>query len=232
MSLPDDSIFNDIAASTNEGNRNDTGANPAPPTDREKASLFPALILEATAFTRKQLIHPELPQLALAGRSNVGKSSLINALAGRKALAKVSATPGKTRSINYYRLRDSECFLVDLPGYGYAKCSHAERDKWGELLQYYCANTPGLKALVLLLDARLTPQKADKELLAYAARLALPVLAVLTKADKCSKKELTATIRSWEALAGKGSLLATSARSRAGLSELGERILDILGMSG
>jgi GTP-binding protein len=81
------------------------------------------LTLAATAFTREQLIHPETSQAALAGRSNVGKSSLINALAGRKALAKVSAVPGKTRSINYYQLGPAMCFLVDLPGYGYARCS-------------------------------------------------------------------------------------------------------------
>lgn len=190
--------------------------------------VFPGLQLEATAFTRGQLLYPGHAQAALAGRSNVGKSSLINALAGRKALAKVSATPGKTRSINYYRLQGTEAFLVDLPGYGYAKCSHEERKKWGELLQYYFQHTPGLKTLVLLLDARLSPQKADKELMAYAMGLGIPLLAVLTKADKCGKKELAATLRAWEALAGKSALMVTSSRSRAGVAELGQRIAAVL----
>ena len=190
--------------------------------------VLPALLLEATAFTRGQLVHADAPQIALAGRSNVGKSSLVNALAGRKALAKVSATPGKTRSVNYYRLQGTEAFLVDLPGYGYAKCSHEERKKWGELLQYYFQNTPGLKSLVVLLDARLSPQKADRELIAYASGLGLPLLAVLTKADKCSKKELAGTLRAWEPLTGKDALMVTSSRNRAGIKEFSSHIASLL----
>lgn len=197
---------------------------------KNSPAAFPGLSLEATAFNRKQLLDPAAPQVALAGRSNVGKSSLVNALAGRKSLAKISATPGKTRSINYYRIGATPAYLVDLPGYGYARCSQTEREKWAELLQYYFTHTPGLKALLLLLDARLSPQKADTELLAYAAGLSLPVLAVLTKADKCGKKELSGTVRAWEALVGRAHLLVSSARGRIGLEELGGRILDVAGV--
>lgn len=196
-----------------------------------RPGVRPALLLEATAFTRGQLIHPEAPQVALAGRSNVGKSSLINALAGRKALAKVSATPGKTRSINYYRLDrldGADAYLVDLPGYGYARCSQAERNKWAELLRHYLTDTPGLRALALLLDSRLSPQKADRELLAFASSVSLPVLPVLTKADKCGKKELTACRRAWEPLLEGGTLLISSARSRHGLDELWQALLRLL----
>lgn len=193
-----------------------------------QARTFPPLHLETTAFTRKQLVHPEARQIALAGRSNVGKSSLVNALAGRKALAKVSATPGKTRSINYYRIGETHTYLVDLPGYGFARCSQTERKAWGDLLQFYCTHTPGLQGLVLLLDARLQPQKTDIELVAFAGRLALPLVGVLTKADKCSKKELTATMRSWEPLLGGSSLLTSSARSRKGLESVWESILTLL----
>lgn len=188
---------------------------------------FPTLTLEATAFTRAQLIHPEEAQVALAGRSNVGKSSLINALAGRKALAKTSATPGKTRSINYYRIEGTTTCLVDLPGYGYARCSQAERNNWAALLHEYLTSTPGLRAMVLLLDARLTPQKLDKDLLAFAEGLGLPVLSVLTKADKCSKKELAACKRSWEALVGHN-ILVTSAQKKEGIAELWQHLLEIL----
>lgn len=193
-----------------------------------QTKTFPSLHLETTAFTRKQLVHPDAPQVALAGRSNVGKSSLVNALAGRKTLAKVSATPGKTRSINYYRIGETITYLVDLPGYGFARCSQSERKAWGDLLNYYCTHTQGLRGLVLLLDARLQPQKADKELAAFAAGLSLPLVGVLTKADKCSKKELAATARAWAPLMGESSLLVSSARSRKGLEGVWESILALL----
>ncbi len=198
------------------------------PSAQQPSAIFPELILECTAFTRTQLAHPRMPQVAFAGRSNVGKSSLINALAGRKKLAKVSAAPGKTRSINFYRVQGLEAYIVDLPGYGYARRSQSERDKWAELMHYYCGNTPGLRSLILLLDARLIPQKTDKELLAFAAGLSLPVTAVLTKGDKCGKKELAATVRAWEALIGNNALLVSSAHSKLGLEELGKRLLSLL----
>lgn len=181
---------------------------------------IPTLLLEATAFTLEQLIVPEAPQVALAGRSNVGKSSLLNALAGRKQLAKTSATPGKTRSINYYRVGGEEIFLVDLPGYGYAKCSMEERNKWARLLELYFRETPGLAALVLLIDSRLSPQSSDKEMLVFARSIQLPLIPVLTKTDKCSKRELQECIRAWGALVDKTELIATSSRDRSGLQEL------------
>ena len=190
------------------------------------------LTLEATAFNRGQLIEADAPQLALAGRSNVGKSSLVNALAGRKGLAKVSATPGKTRSINYYRVNADNAFLVDLPGYGYAKCSKEERNKWAALLDEYLRNTSGLTGLALLLDARLMPQQTDKEMLAFALSLGLPVLPVLTKADKCSKKELASCMRAWGALLDQDGIIATSAEKKRGLDELWLRMAAFLGIDG
>lgn len=189
---------------------------------------WPPLTLEATAFTKPQLIHPEAPQLAFAGRSNVGKSSLLNALAGRKGLAKVSGTPGKTRSINYYRIGEGPAYLVDLPGYGYARCSKEEQARWAALLQYYFRATPGLAGLMLLVDSRLSPQKADKDLLAYAASLSLPIIPVLTKIDKCGKKELAACVRAWGALVDGRDLVLTSAAGKKGIAELWEAILGYL----
>ena len=187
-----------------------------------------SLELEHTIYLTGQLREFDLPQIALAGRSNVGKSSLVNALAGRKALAKVSATPGKTRSVNYYRLDKADAYLVDLPGYGYAQCSQAERNKWAELLRHYLENTPGLRALVLLLDARLSPQKLDKELLTFAASCRLPVLPVLTKADKCAKKELDACRRAWEPFLERTAIITTSAKSKNGVDELWQALLQLL----
>lgn len=194
--------------------------------------VWPTLTLEATAFTQAQLIRSDAPQMALAGRSNVGKSSLVNALAGRKSLAKVSATPGKTRSVNYYLIGQGPAFLVDLPGYGYAKCGKEEQARWAALLEYYFRSTPGLAGLILLLDSRLSPQKADKDLLAFATSLSLPVIPVLTKSDKCGKKELAACERAWSALVDGTSLIATSSVGKKGISELWQAIQRYLDRNG
>lgn len=182
--------------------------------------MYPTLELEATAYTKQQLLAPDAPQLALAGRSNVGKSSLINALAGRKALAKVSATPGKTRSVNYYKVKPGDYYIVDLPGYGYARCSKAEQQKWADLLVYYLEKTPGLATLVLLIDARLPPQKADLQLVSFATALRLNLLPVLTKSDKCSKKDLTQRQNEWRKILDGQAVMTTSSHSRKGLDEL------------
>ena len=139
-------------------------------------------------------------QIALAGRSNVGKSSLVNALARRKQLAKISATPGKTRSINFYRVAPDGFSLVDLPGYGYAKCSQEERKSWAKLIEYYLTNTPTLKALALLLDCRIPPQALDRDLADFARGHGIPLLPVLTKADKCTQVERSKRQRLWRRL--------------------------------
>ncbi|MDR2162049.1 MAG: ribosome biogenesis GTP-binding protein YihA/YsxC [Desulfovibrio sp.] len=192
---------------------------------------YPALLplaLAATAFSRDQFIHPEAPQAAFAGRSNVGKSSLLNALAGRKNLARTSARPGRTRSINYYRLGGDLCFLADLPGYGYARCSLAERARWAHLLDFYFRHTPGLRCLFLLLDARLDPQDNDRGMVSFASSLGLPLIPVLTKTDSCSRKRLQRTELAWQsALAGK-SLLNVSARTGTGLAPLQSNIVSLL----
>lgn len=187
---------------------------------------MPTLELEATAYTKQQLIVPDAPQVALAGRSNVGKSSLINALAQRKALAKVSATPGKTRSVNYYRVKPEGYYVVDLPGYGYAKCSKSEQQKWALLLSYYLESTPGLAALVLLIDSRIPPQKPDMHLVSFARALSLNLLPVLTKADKCNKKEIALRKKEWQPLLSGQSLLVTSSQSRNGITELWQALYD------
>jgi len=160
------------------------------------------VILEKTIYTIDQLGEMPLPQLALAGRSNVGKSSLLNKLTGRKNLAKISSTPGKTRSLNFYRVTPEEFYLVDLPGYGYARCSKTEREKWAKLINTYLQNNPRLFGVVALLDSRLPPQALDIELVNYIRELGIEVFPILTKADKCKQVVRKENQAAWQRLLG------------------------------
>lgn len=153
-----------------------------------------------TIYEISQLEPMEAPQVALAGRSNVGKSSLVNCLAGRKKLAKISSTPGKTRSLNYFMVRPDDFYLVDLPGYGYAKCSKTERQKWAKLIEAYMTDNPRLKAVAVLIDCRLTPQKLDIEMTSYLRHMGIPLLPVLTKADKIKQRDRAKTQNQWRDL--------------------------------
>lgn|GEM_PF-155703 len=155
------------------------------------------MTLTDTIYLPSQLKAVPAPQVALAGRSNVGKSTLVNMLGGRKGLAKISATPGKTRSLNFYHIRPGEFYLVDLPGYGYARCAKTEREKWAKLIDVYLADNPWLRAVMAVVDCRLPPQALDLDLLAYASGRGLPTVVVLTKADKCSQREREAKKRVW-----------------------------------
>lgn len=186
--------------------------------------MTPILQLESTAYNISQIPRVDLPQIALAGRSNVGKSSLINALSGRKNLAKTSSTPGKTRSINFYLVMPYNFYLVDLPGYGYARASHKERQAWAKTLEYYLANTPLIRALALLLDCRLPPQAIDLELASYAKNICMPVLPVLTKADKCSQRERTARQHEWQQILQIKPLLV-SASTKSGIDKLWRNLI-------
>ncbi len=179
------------------------------------------LKLENTAYTKEQLQAKQFLQIALAGRSNVGKSSLINRLAGQKKLAKTSSTPGKTRSINFYLSPEDNFYLVDLPGYGYARCSQQEREKWARLIQDYLQDNPDLRALILLLDSRIPPQPMDLDLARYAASLKVSLLPVLTKADKCTQKQKNQALkRVKELLNDTQTPILFSARTGQGLDNL------------
>ena len=158
------------------------------------------VVLEKTVYTIDQLGEMPLPQLALAGRSNVGKSSLLNKLTGRKNLAKISSTPGKTRSLNFYRVNPENFYLVDLPGYGYARCSKTEREKWANLISKYLQNNEHLFGVVALLDSRIPPQALDIDLINYVRSLNIDVFPVLTKADKCKQPVRRATQAAWQKL--------------------------------
>lgn len=158
-----------------------------------------SLELIATVYLPEQLgaAPLDVPQVALAGRSNVGKSSLVNRLAGTKKLAKISATPGKTRSINFYRVNPDGWFLVDLPGYGYARTSKSEREKWAQLIEAYLTRAKGLRAVAVLLDSRLDPQVLDMDMVSWLKQTGTPALAVLTKADKCKQREIARRQSQW-----------------------------------
>jgi GTP-binding protein len=160
------------------------------------------VILEKTIYTIDQLGEMPLPQLALAGRSNVGKSSLLNRLTRRKNLAKTSSTPGKTRSLNFYKVSPEEFYLVDLPGYGYARCSKSERDKWAALITKYLRGNTRLFGVVALLDSRLPPQALDINLIGYIKGEGIEVFPVLTKADKCKQPVRHANQAAWQRLLG------------------------------
>ncbi len=132
----------------------------------------------------------DLPQVAFSGRSNVGKSSLINTLLRRTRakIAHVSTRPGKTQALNFYRVND-RFFLVDLPGYGFARVPGPERERWRELIEGYLAEGARLKGVVHLVDARHPPTELDHQMLGYLAGLGLPALVVLTKMDKLKRSE-------------------------------------------
>ncbi len=132
-----------------------------------------------------------MPEFAFVGRSNVGKSSLINKILNRKSLARVSATPGKTITINFYNIDDT-IFLVDLPGYGYAKRSREEVHSWGDMIEAYLSQRPQLKQIFLLVDSRHAPTKDDVMMLEWirTARYGEPVAVIATKLDKLKKSEI------------------------------------------
>jgi GTP-binding protein len=186
------------------------------------------LELVKTVYTPDQLERFEAGQIAVAGRSNVGKSSLINALGGRRSMAKTSSKPGKTRSLNFYLVKPHGFFLVDLPGYGYARCSKKEREQWGRLIERYLAGNDRLKAVVVLLDCRLEPQDLDLELASYLKARSIPILPVLTKADKCTMRQRASLQNSWkEILEAPAPPLCVSAKTGMNSTRLREMIVEL-----
>lgn len=134
-----------------------------------------------------------LPEVAFAGRSNVGKSSLLNALVRRKSFARVSRTPGRTREINFFRVNNT-FVLVDLPGYGYARISKTKKAEWRPMIESYLRRTTQLRGIVLLLDIRREPSEDDRAMLDFLADLGVPAIVALTKSDKLNKSEARAKV--------------------------------------
>src|SRR5690625_4084448 len=147
-----------------------------------------------SAVTSEQYPKGAFPEIALAGRSNVGKSSFINRLLGRKNLVRTSSKPGKTRTLNFYNINDAFHF-VDVPGYGYAKVSKAERNRWGKMMEEYFETRTQLKAVVLVVDSRHQPTREDVQMYEYVTYLNIPLIIIATKIDKISKNKQTKQIK-------------------------------------
>ena len=216
-------------------------ANPGPPNPEPMKVKDARFVLAAPSWGA--LPAPGAPEVAFAGRSNVGKSSLLNALLGRKQLAKTSGTPGKTQALNFYAVnpappsaggtdRQPELYLVDLPGYGYAKVSQKQRAAWQRLMGRYVTERaepadghPGpLRAVVQLIDSRHPPTKLDQELMAILLESPAPHLIALTKADKLSanaRQQAVAGLQRFMAPYGlELPVVLTSAEKKQGLDEL------------
>jgi len=168
--------------------------------------------------------YPEdaLPEIALAGRSNVGKSSLINRLISRKNLARTSSQPGKTQTLNYYRINDF-FYFVDVPGYGYAKVSRAERASWGRFIERYLLNREPLRKVLLIIDVRHQPTKDDQAMYEWLAHNGLPIVVIATKADKIPRSQWQKNVKIVRETLGmpKGDpVVLFSAESGQGLDEL------------
>lgn len=154
-----------------------------------------------------------LPEIALAGRSNVGKSTLINLLAGQKNLAKVSSTPGKTQRLQFFSFEE-RCLLVDLPGYGFARAPAAVRAEWSQAIDLYLNTRSSLKLLLILLDIRRTPTDDDLALISWARNRPLPYRVVLTKTDLVTPAELTLRMKAFASLDPEGPLLMPTSRQK------------------
>ena len=172
---------------------------------------------------------PTLPEVAFAGRSNVGKSSLLNRLLRRKAFARVSRTPGRTRELNFFRLND-EMVLVDLPGYGYAQVSKAQKADWRPLIEGYLRTSPQLRGVVQLLDVRRDPSPDDLDMLDFLAELGAPTVVVVTKTDKLTRTAASARVGALARRLGleEDQVIAFSAQTGSGRDELAAAIRSLV----
>ncbi|MEE1056818.1 MAG: ribosome biogenesis GTP-binding protein YihA/YsxC [Acutalibacteraceae bacterium] len=181
-----------------------------------------------TAGKASQLKSSDLPEIVFSGRSNVGKSSLINKLVNRKSLARVSGQPGKTATINFFKVGDS-FNLVDLPGYGYAKVSHAEKVRWAELVEGYFAQDRKFALIVQIVDMRHNPTKDDLNMIEFLSNSGMPFAVVLTKKDKLKKTQQIKQLEQIEAILsnyGDIKIFTFSALKGDGTEEIREYIAD------
>ena len=186
--------------------------------------------LETVAGKPSQYPAPDLRGIAFAGRSNVGKSSLLNLLTGRRKLARVSGSPGKTRTINFYIINDA-FRIVDLPGYGYAKVAKSVSAGWGEMMERYLQNRENLVKVVQLVDIRHAPSKQDVEMYEYLRHYGLDGLVVATKADKISRNQMAKQMKLIKQTLGLSSedvVIPVSALKKTGYQELLDEMEKIL----
>lgn len=183
-----------------------------------------------SAGTVEQIIKDSTPEIAVVGRSNVGKSSFINFMCNQGRLAKTSKEPGRTRLINYFNVNKGEFVFVDLPGYGFAKVNDNEKAKWGKIIEAYLQESTGLKNVFVLLDIRRDPSPDDVQMLNYLYHYNIPFTIIATKGDKLSrsaglkrKREIANALK-----VGIGNVLLTSALSKSGKQEVLDRIEAVL----
>lgn len=188
--------------------------------------IIKSINLETVCGITSTLPDNDKPEVAFAGKSNVGKSSLINALMNRKAYARISATPGKTQTINFYNINE-ELYLVDLPGYGYAKVSEAEKARWGKMIERYLNNSSQLKAVFLLIDIRHAPSANDKLMYDWIVEQGYEPIIIATKLDKIKRsqvqKQLKLLREGLEVLPGTV-MIPFSAETKQGRDEIWEII--------
>lgn len=175
----------------------------------------------------------QLPEIAFAGKSNVGKSSLINALMNRKSLARTSSQPGKTQTINFYNI-NSAMYLVDLPGYGYAKVAESEKLKWGKMIENYLHKSKQLKAVFLLVDIRHTPGKNDKTMYDWIVYQGYQPIIIATKLDKLKRSQVQKAIK--EVRAGLGLktediVIPFSAQTKQGREDIWALMDELIGVN-
>lgn len=186
--------------------------------------------LETVCGITSRLPNNVLPEFAFAGKSNVGKSSLINAFMNRKSYARISSQPGKTQTINYYNI-NGEFYLVDLPGYGYAKVSESVKEQWGKMIERYLKKSPTLKAVFLLIDIRHEPGANDVQMYEWIVANGFDPIVIATKADKISKGAVSkqVSVIKKKLNCGKGTVIIPfSAEDKRGLEDIYKVVEDYL----
>ena len=194
--------------------------------------IIRSLELETVCGITSTLPENTLPEIAFAGKSNVGKSSLINGLMNRKSFARTSATPGKTQSINFYNI-NQELYLVDLPGYGYAKVSEQEKKKWGQMIERYLHQSKQLRAVFLLIDIRHAPSANDKMMYDWILSQGYHPIIIATKLDKLKRSQVQKQIkvvRQGLGLSKDSILIPFSAVTKQGRDEIWDLAEEICGL--
>ena len=202
---------------------------------KEKNSA-PALVIKNATFITsaakaEQFITPDKPMIAVCGKSNVGKSSFINMLASQKKLAKTSSEPGRTRLVNYFNF--GEFILADLPGYGFARVSKGEKDKWAKTLDQFFQDRDKIAHVFMLVDCRHDPTEDDVQMIQFLHYYAIPFTVTLTKADKLSRMKLKEHIKAIAAdlYLGERNLLATSSETGYGKNDVLAKIREVIDLA-